>query len=112
MAEPALSGIVYGVTEVHCSDRARLIEVMEDDYDYLLGKGGFLAGRLVESKQDADRYFHLTEWASEEAFARARSDPRVLEILAGLPAETRFDSAICAPVLVADGRDVGGVRRL
>jgi hypothetical protein len=101
-----LAPTVQGVTEIRCPDRARLIEAMVEDYTYLLGVQGFISGRLVESTAESDRFFHITEWASEEDFAPARTDPKVLEILAGLPDGTEFSSTICRPLVVAAG---GGV---
>ncbi|MBS1843633.1 MAG: antibiotic biosynthesis monooxygenase [Actinobacteria bacterium] len=93
--------VVQGVTEIRCPDRSRLLEVMEEDYRYLLEQKGFISGRLVESKADPNRFFHITEWASEDDFARLRGDLKVLEILEGLPPGTEMNSTICRPALVA-----------
>ncbi len=96
------SRIVQGVAEIRCADRRRLLEVMDEDYRYLLRQPGFLSARLVEAEGNPDLYFHITEWVSAEDFAPVMSDPKVLEIFGRLPAEARINSSVCRPALIAN----------
>jgi quinol monooxygenase YgiN len=89
---------------VRCADRAEVLAVFEEDYRHLLKDPDFLGARLVVSTSDPDLYFHLTDWASEEAFAAALKDPDVLRILGRLPPDAEMTPAACKPLLrAADG---------
>jgi quinol monooxygenase YgiN len=100
----ARNAVAHGVLSVRCADRARVLAVFEEDYRHLVKDPDFLGARLVVSGSDPDLYFHLTDWASQEAFAAAVKDPVVLRILGELPADAELSPAACTPLLrAADG---------
>jgi quinol monooxygenase YgiN len=87
-AAPDLATGVNAVTIIRCDpDRAAELEaVMAEDYAYLAANHpAFLQGRVVASDAQPGTYFHITHWASQEAFAAAGQDPEIKRILGGLP---------------------------
>lgn len=92
--------VVVGVMLLQGGRREELESLFEEDYAYLRSTyPEFLRGRCVESTTEAGAFFHLTEWTSQDAMARARQDPFVLEIFSRVPAHLVVGSHVCVPIV-------------